>query len=239
MERLQKVIAQAGITSRRKAENLITEGRVKVNGQVITELGVKVSVNDKVEVDGVPIDKEEPRYILLYKPRNYISAVSDPHDRPVVTDLIKNVEQRIYPVGRLDFDTTGLLILTNDGEFANLLMHPSFHIQKTYIAKIDGIPKKEEIQKLRRGVHIDGKKTSQAWAEILTTNTHKNMSVVKLIIHEGWNHQVKKMFEAIGYNVQKLKRENLSFLDLGTMNPGDYRELTAYEVDKLKKEARG
>lgn len=239
MDRLQKVIAQAGITSRRKAETFIEEGRVKVNGQVVTELGVKVSVNDKIEVDGVPIDKEEPRYILLYKPKNYISAVSDSHDRPVVTDLIHSVEQRIYPVGRLDFDTTGLLLLTNDGEFANLLMHPSYHISKTYIAKIDGIPSKEQIQKLRRGVMIDGKKTSPAQAEIISTNTQKNMAIIKLTIHEGWNHQVKKMFEAIGYHVQKLKRENLSFLDLGTMNPGDYRELTAFEVDKLKKEARG
>lgn len=237
MERLQKVIAQAGITSRRKAESLITAGRVKVNGEIITELGVKVSVNDTVEVDGVPIDKEEPKYILLYKPRNYISSISDPHDRPVVIDLIKDIDQRIYPVGRLDFDTTGLLILTNDGDFANLLMHPSFHINKTYIAKIDGIPNKEDMQKLREGLYIDGKKTAPAWAEIINTNPSKNMSIVKLRIHEGWNHQVKKMFEAIGYRVQKLKRENISFLGLGKMNPGDYRELTAFEVDKLKKEA--
>ena len=138
MERLQKVMAHAGIASRRKCEAIIQAGRVKVNGQVVTELGVQVATTDRIEVDGVPIYKEEPRYILLYKPKNYLSAVSDDRDRPVVVDLLPEVTERIYPVGRLDFDTTGLLLLTNDGEFAHLMMHPKFQVAKVYVPSWKG-----------------------------------------------------------------------------------------------------
>ncbi|MBG9988152.1 rRNA pseudouridine synthase [Aerococcaceae bacterium DSM 111176] len=235
MERLQKVMAHAGIASRRKCEEIIEAGRVKVNGETVRELGTKVSNNDLIEVDGVPIYREEPRYFLLYKPKNMISAVSDDKDRPVVVDLIEGIEERIYPIGRLDFDTTGLLLLTNDGDFANLLMHPSYQVPKTYIAKVSDIPTDKGINLLRRGIVIDGKKTAPATVNVKSVNKDNRTSIVELTISEGWNHQVKKMFEAINCPVSKLKRERFGFLDLGKLQPGEYRELTAFEVDKLRK----
>ncbi len=238
MERLQKVMAHAGIASRRKCEAIIQAGRVKVNGQVVTELGVQVATTDRIEVDGVPIYKEEPRYILLYKPKNYLSAVSDDRDRPVVVDLLPEVTERIYPVGRLDFDTTGLLLLTNDGEFAHLMMHPKFQVAKVYVAKLEGIPTPQALKQLEKGVQVDGKKTSRARSRLLHANRDNQTAVVELTIHEGWNHQVKKMFEAIGHPVTKLKRERFAFLDVQDLQAGDWRELTAFEVDKLKKMAQ-
>lgn len=237
MERLQKVMAHAGVASRRKCEELITQGRVKVQGQVVDQLGVKVSPNDRIEVDGIPIYREEPRYILLYKPRNYISAVEDDKGRPVVVDLINGVDERIYPIGRLDFDTTGLLLLTNDGDFANRMMHPRFQVEKVYIAKIKGIPQADALKRLAKGVMVDGKLTSKANVKLLKQNTSNQTAVVELTIHEGWNHQVKKMFEAIGHPVIKLKREAFAFLNLDKMQAGDWRYLTSFEVDKLRKMA--
>lgn len=237
MERLQKVIAHAGITSRRKAEQLILAGRVSVNGKKVSELGYKVSNQDKIEVDGVPIYREEPRYILLYKPKNSISAVSDDKGRPVVTDFVKGIDERIYPIGRLDFDTTGLLLLTNDGDFAQLMMHPRYEIHKTYIAKIQGLIDPASLRKLSQGVTIEGKQTSPAKARVLSRNEDQGTSIVQLTIAEGWNHQVKLMFEAVGYPVIKLKRELFAFLDLGNLQPGEWRELSAFEVDKLRKMA--
>lgn len=239
MERLQKVIAHAGITSRRKAEVLITQGRVKVNGQVVIDLGTKVQSQDQVEVDGVPIYREEPRYLLLYKPKNYISAVEDDKGRPVVTELLEGIHERVYPVGRLDFDTTGLLLLTNDGDFANLLIHPRYQMNKTYIAKVSGLVTPEVISRLEEGIRLDKRTTAPAKAKILSHNRDKATSIVELTIHEGWNHQVKRMLEACGHPVIKLKRENFAFLDLGVLNPGEWRELTAFEVDKLRKMAGG
>ena len=235
MERLQKVMAHAGVASRQKCEELITQGRVKVQGQVVDQLGVKVSPNDRIEVDGIPIYREEPRYILLYKPRNYISAVEDDKGRPVVVDLINGVDERIYPIGRLDFDTTGLLLLTNDGDFANRMMHPRFQVEKVYIAKIKGIPQADALKRLAKGVMVDGKLTSKANVKLLKQNTSNQTAVVELTIHEGWNHQVKKMFEAIGHPVIKLKREAFAFLNLDKMQAGDWRYLTSFEVDKLRK----
>lgn len=237
MDRLQKVMAHAGIASRRKCETMIEEGRVSVNGQVCVDLGTKVSQNDRIEVDGVPIYREEPRYFLLYKPRNYLSAVEDDKGRPVVVDLFKGVKERIYPIGRLDFDTTGLLLLTNDGDFAHLMMHPSFQIDKVYLAKLSGIPPIEALRKLEKGVLIDGKKTSKARAKLMSSNQENQTALVELTIHEGWNHQVKKMFEAVGYPVNKLKRERFGFLTVADLQPGQWRELTAFEVDKLRKMA--
>ena len=172
---------------------------------------------------------------MLYKPKNVISAVSDPTDRQVVVDFIHGVEERIYPIGRLDFDTTGLILLTNDGDFANLLTHPRYNIDKVYIATVNGIVDTKALTKLEQGVMIDGKKTSKARAKVISTNKEKKTSVVQLTIHEGWNHQVKNMFEAVGHEVYRLKRERFSFLDLGTLQPGEWRDLTAFEVDKLKK----
>ncbi|WP_124057438.1 pseudouridine synthase [Vaginisenegalia massiliensis] len=238
MERLQKVMAHAGIDSRRKCEQMILDGVVTVNGQTITELGYKVGPSDQIEVRGVPIYKEQPRYILLYKPRQVISAVKDDKDRAVVTDYIQGIEERIYPIGRLDYDTTGLILLTNDGEFANLLMHPKYKVDKVYVAKLEGIPDIKALRRLERGIVLDDKKTSAARARLLSSNVDNQTAVVELTIHEGWNHQVKRMFEAIGYPVMKLKRERYGFLDLGRLQVGEWRELTAFEVNKLTQEAK-
>ncbi len=233
MERLQKVMAHAGIASRRKCEAFIEEGRVKVNGAVVRELGYKVSQSDKIEVDGIPIYKEEPVYFMFYKPKSVLSSVTDDRGRTVISDYFKDIPQRVYPVGRLDYDTTGLILLTNDGEFANLMTHPKHHVEKKYIAKVKGVPTPRHMRQLERGIWIDGKKTSKAVAKILSVDTEKNTGIVSLMIHEGWNHQVKKMFEAVELPVQKLKREEFGFLTLENLRPGDYRELRAFEVQKL------
>ncbi|WP_226657337.1 pseudouridine synthase [Pseudalkalibacillus hwajinpoensis] len=237
MERLQKVIAQAGVTSRRKAETLIEEGRVKVNGKVVTELGTKVSERCKIEVNGIPVEREEPVYFLFYKPTGVISTVEDDKGRKAVTDYFHEIEERVFPVGRLDYDTSGALLLTNDGDFANKLMHPSYHVDKVYVAKVKGLMNKETIQKLERGVQLEDGKTSKARARILSVDKQKEKSIVELTIHEGKNRQVRRMFETLGYPVQKLKRERYGFLELTGMNPGDYRELKPYEVKQLRNQA--
>ncbi|ALV20991.1 MAG: pseudouridine synthase [Carnobacterium sp.] len=234
MERLQKVMAHAGIASRRKSEELIVKGRVKVNGEVVKELGVQVGNSDRVEVDGVPIDREEPIYFLLNKPRNTISAVSDDKDRRVVTDLFPHIEQRIYPVGRLDYDTTGALILTNDGELSQMLMHPKFNIDKTYVAKVEGMVEKHTLTKLEKGIVVEGKRTAPAKAKIISADKAKNVTMVELTIHEGRNRQVKNMFKAVGHPVQKLKRETYGTLNLDGLRPGEWRELKSFEVNQLR-----
>lgn len=233
MDRLQKVIAQAGIASRRKAEQLIVEGHVKVNGTTVTELGIKVSSNDQIEVDGVPVEREEPVYFLLYKPTGVISSVKDDKERKVVTDFFEDVKQRIFPVGRLDYDTSGLLLLTNDGKLANQLTHPKFEIDKEYVAKVKGIPSKEEINKLRKGILLEDGKTAPATVKVISIDRQKGTAIVSISIHEGRNRQVRRMFEAIGTPVLKLKREKYAFLDLRGLNPGDYRELKPHEVKQL------
>ena len=233
MERIQKVIAQSGYCSRRKAEELISKGKVLVNGDIVTEMGFKVSGNDYIEVEGNPINqKEEKEYYLLNKPRGIVSTSKDEKNRKTVVDLIKT-EKRIYPVGRLDYDTTGAIILTNDGELTNLLTHPKNKVEKVYVAKIKGIITKETLVKLCSGVVIDGKKTSKAKAKILKIDKKSNTSIVELIISEGRNHQVKKMFEAIGFDVVKLKREAIAFLTLDGLRSGEYRRLSLKEVKKL------
>ncbi len=237
MERLQKVIAQAGVTSRRKAEGLIEEGRVKVNGKVVTELGTKVSDRCKIEVNGIQVEREAPVYFLFYKPTGVISAVEDDKGRKAVTDYFHEIEERVFPVGRLDYDTSGILLLTNDGDFANKLMHPSYHVDKVYVAKVKGLMNKETIQKLERGVQLEDGKTSKARARILSVDKQKEKSIVELTIHEGKNRQVRRMFEALGFPVQKLKRERYGVLELSGMNPGDYRELKPYEVKQLRNQA--
>ncbi|RBP89542.1 23S rRNA pseudouridine2605 synthase [Cytobacillus firmus] len=234
MERLQKVIAHAGFASRRKAEELMAEGRVKVNGKTVKELGVKVSPSDRIEVDGIPVEREEPVYFLLYKPRGVISAVSDDKGRKVVTDFFMGIKQRIYPVGRLDYDTSGILILTNDGEFANLLMHPSNEIEKVYVAKVKGIPSKESMRSLQRGVVLEDGKTAPAKTKLLSMDKKKQTAIVEISIHEGRNRQVRRMFEAIGHPVLKLKRERYGYLTLQGLSAGDARELTAHEVKQLR-----
>lgn len=233
-ERLQKVIAQSGLTSRRKAEQLILDGKVKVNNKTVTEMGVKVTSDDKVEVDGVPLEKEESVYYLLYKPRGVISSVKDDKGRKVVTDFLPEVSARVFPVGRLDYDTSGILLLTNDGEFANQLMHPSKEVNKVYVAKVKGIPHKKELLKLRKGVISDNEKLKAVHVNMLSSDKEKKTSIIELTLHEGKNRQVRRMLEAIGFPVMKLKREQYSFLTLQGLNAGEYRSLTPKEVNQLR-----
>ena len=232
MERLQKVIANSGIASRRKAEELILAGKVKVNGKVILELGTKVSETADIEVNGELISKEDKVYYILNKPRGVITSTKDEHDRKTVVDLIEE-EKRIYPVGRLDYDTTGLILLTNDGELANRLTHPKNEIDKVYIAKIRGILNPKELMMLKNGVIIDGFKTSKARVKVRKFDKQSDTSIVEITIHEGKNHQVKKMFEAVNHEVLKLKRERVSFLDLTGLKSGEYRKLNPKEVATL------
>ena len=230
MERVQKVIAECGYCSRRSAEKLILQGKVKVNGKVVLELGTKVSKGDSIEVEGVVIDNNKNyEYYLLYKPRGVVSTTSDDKGRKCVVDLI-DTTTRIYPVGRLDYDTTGVLLLTNDGKLANKLMKPNSEIDKTYIAKVEGILTGYDIKRLRKGIIIDGKKTSNAIVKLKNISKEKQTSLVEIIIHEGKNHQVKKMIEAVGKKVIKLKRERYAFLDLKGLKAGEYRRLSNKEV---------
>lgn len=239
MERLQKVIANAGYCSRRKAESLILEGKVYVNGNLVTELGTKVNNEDIIVVDGVTLNKQvNKEYYLLNKPRGYICSVKDEKGRKVVTDLI-DTKERIYPVGRLDYDTIGALILTNDGDFANYLMHPSNEIEKTYLAIIEGIMTTEEIYELKAGVTIDGEKIVPRRVKIKKRDSLKNKEKVELTIVEGKNHVVKKMFSRVGHPVIKLTRERIAFLDVKGLQSGEYRLLTNSEIKMLKKLKKG
>ncbi|UFT97669.1 rRNA pseudouridine synthase [Radiobacillus kanasensis] len=238
MERLQKIIAQSGVTSRRKAEKLIEAGKVKVNGQVVKELGTKVSPDDEIVVDGVPLEKEQPVYYMLYKPRGVISSVRDDKNRKVVTDFFPEVKERIYPVGRLDYDTSGLLLLTNDGEFANLLMHPKYEMEKIYVAKVKGIPRREELNKLRKGILSNGEKLKATFTKVLSADEKKNTAIVQINLQEGRNRQVRRMLEEIGYPAAKLKREQYGFLTLEGLNAGEHRELTPHEVKQLRAQAQ-
>lgn len=232
MERLQKVIAASGYTSRRKAEELIKAGKVYVNGKIVTELGTKVSGNDDIVVNGVHLEKEEYVYFLLNKPRSVICSVSDEHNRVTVTDLI-STNKRIYPVGRLDYDTTGLIILTNDGDFANMLMHPSYEIEKTYVAKINKVLDKDDINKLKKGIVIDNRKVDIKRFKVRKKDVEKNTSIVELTIVEGRNHIVKKIFESMRIDVIKLSRVSYAFLTLDGLKSGEYRKLSIKEIKKL------
>lgn len=236
MERLQKVMAEAGVASRRASEKLITAGRVTVNGETVKQLGTKVAAKDKIEVDGVPIHREKHVYYLLNKPRGVISSAHDEKGRRTVVDILKKdeIEERVYPVGRLDYDTTGILLLTNDGALANKLMHPKFEVNKTYVAKVKGLMNNNELKQLRLGVKVDGRRTKPAKTRLKESDRTKKTSIVQITIHEGHYHQVKRMFEAVGHPVIKLHRESYGFLNLQGVQPGDYRELRPEEVRKLK-----
>ncbi|KRM35350.1 pseudouridine synthase b, ribosomal large subunit [Limosilactobacillus pontis DSM 8475] len=229
-------MAAAGVASRRASEKLIAAGRVQVNGETVTALGTKVGHRDKVEVDGVPINREPHVYYLLNKPRGVISSAHDDKGRKTVVDILHEdeVEERIYPVGRLDYDTTGILLLTNDGALANKLMHPRFEVAKTYVAKVKGIVTNDELKRLRLGVRIDGRKTKPAKTRLKEVDRHQQTSLVQLTIHEGRYHQVKRMFEAVGHPVLKLHRETYGFLNLQGLQSGEFRELRPTEVTKLK-----
>jgi len=232
MERLQKVIANSGYTSRRKAEELIKSGKVKVNNEVVTELGTKVTRKDLIEVNGQILTKEEKVYYVLNKPSGYISSLDDEKGRRVVTDLIAT-DKRVYPVGRLDYDTTGVLILTNDGEFSNMMANPKFKIEKEYVATIDGTFNSYHKRMLINGVDIGDYVTKKARVNIISTDKKTGKSVIGLTISEGKYHQVKRMFDALGFTVLKLKRVRYGVVTDKNIKIGDFRRLKPHELKQL------
>jgi pseudouridine synthase len=234
--RLQKVISQAGVASRRKAEEWIAQGRVTVNGRAVTQLGTKVDPDrDKIQVEGRLILSATPKlYVMMNKPRGVVTTLSDPEGRPTVKDLLRGVPARLFPVGRLDYDTEGLLLLTNDGELAHALMHPSSEVPKTYHAKVKGRPTEAALKKLSRGgMPLVGGETSPCVVRPLKT-TESN-AWVEVTLHEGKKRQVRRMLERVGHPVLKLKRVRYAFLSLGNLDLGEFRHLTASEVKRLKK----
>ena len=232
MERLQKYLASCGVASRRKSEDLIAKGKVQVNGKTITDLGFKVNEKDEVLVDGLLIKRSEKLYYLLYKPEKVICSVKDEKGRKTVIDLI-DTKEKIFPVGRLDYDTSGLLLLTNDGELTNKLTHPSGNIEKTYQAKIEGLITPKEKYELEKGIVLDGVKTKKAKVKLKKIDKKNNKSYVEITITEGRNHQVKNMFMYFNHKVLKLKRIKYSIFDLKGLSIGEYRTLTIKEVKQL------
>lgn len=231
--RLQKYMAQCGVASRRSSEEIIKQGRVTVNGDMIDYMGFEVDEDhDIVEVDGMEIKPEAKKYyILLNKPKGYVTTVSDEFDRPTVMELVKDVHARIYPVGRLDYDTAGLLIMTNDGDFANVLTHPSHAVNKAYIAQLNTMPDNDALNTLRKGVELDGKLTAPAKVEVLKPTKHN--CEIKVTIHEGRNRQVRRMFEAVGAEVTMLKRIAVGNVTLGNLPEGKWRHLNDAERQRL------
>jgi 23S rRNA pseudouridine2605 synthase len=236
--RLQKIISAAGVASRRAAEKLISEGRVSVNGRTVTELGTKADpATDDIRVDERRVKAaQRHRYFLLNKPRGYITTRSDPERRPTVLDLVKGVREYLYPVGRLDFDSEGLLILTNDGDLAALLTHPRHEVERVYEAQVLGVPDAHDLERLARGIVIDGRRTGPAQIELLPERrTQEGTSIIRVTIHEGRTRQVRKMCDAIGHPVRALRRVRIGPIADKNLRVGTYRELTAEEVRHLKK----
>jgi len=231
-ERIQKIIARAGVCSRRKAEEYIAAGRVTVDGKVIIRPGLKVDPKQSsISVDGKSISQEKKIYILLHKPPGYVTTMSDPQGRPIVTDLLTGIKHRVFPVGRLDLDSEGALILTNDGALGNKILHPRYEVNKTYEATIRGIPKAAGLKQLEQGIILEGQKTWPAQLRILQRK--KGTTTIEVIIHEGKKRQVRKMFQAIGHPVLRLKRTAYGGLKLGTLGLGKYRFLTKNDLKKL------
>lgn len=233
LERLQKILSHAGVASRREAEAIIVAGRVAVNGKVVTELGTKADPEkDRITLDGKPLRlKSERVYLLLYKPVGYVTTLKDPEGRPVVTDLLKGVGERVYPVGRLDYNTEGLLLLTNDGDWTNRLAHPRHEVEKEYIVKVRGRVSPEQVKRLASGVELDDGRTAPARVKIVQESDRN--SRLSITIHEGRYRQVRRMCEAVSLMVVSLKRVRYGFLDLGELKPGEFRRLTPQEVKKI------
>lgn len=235
--RLQKFLALSGVASRRASEEIILKGRVKVNGKTITELGVKVTESDTVELDGKMIEIEKKKfYIMLNKPVGYVTTVSDEKERPTVMELLGDVNARVYPVGRLDFNTEGLLLLTNDGDFTYKVTHPKHHLEKTYHVWVTGKAKANALRLLETGVVIDGRKTAPAKADVLEAS--KGSAVLTITIHEGRNRQIRKMCQAVGFRVLALRRVSEGGLTLGNLPLGKWRHLNPNEIDLILKNAQ-
>lgn len=233
MERLQKVIANSGYCSRRKAEELISKGKVYINGEKVSLLGTKVNKSDAIEVEGKILNIEEDKVTyLLNKPRGVISSVNDDKGRKTVVDLI-DTTKRIYPIGRLDYDTTGLILLTNDGELANLLMHPNNQVEKKYVAKLNKYFEISDLKKLEHGIKVDGVKCTPTRVKIKKNDKEKDYSIVEISIVEGRNHIIKRVFMELNYLVDKLTRIEYAFLNLNGLKSGEYRQLSIKEVKKL------
>jgi len=238
MDRLQKVLAHAGVASRRAAERLIEEGRVRVNGQIVTTLGTRVDArHDAIFVDGkrIPSAPAQPIYLMLNKPRGYVCTLSDPEGRPTVLELVTKVRRRIYPVGRLDFDTEGLLFLTDDGDLARDLMHPSHHVPKTYSVKVRGLPSPACLRRLAGGVRLDGRTTLPSRVRVVKPGDN---SWIEMTIFEGRKHQVRRMLLAVRHPVLKLSRTRFGGLRLGTLARGEARYLTPEEISRLREAVR-
>jgi len=236
MERLQKILANAGVASRRKCEELILSGKVMVNDEVVTALGTKADPDiDVITVNGKTIGAEKKVYLVFNKPKGVITSASDPQGRKIVTDYLKGIKERLYPVGRLDYDTEGLLILTNDGDFAHLLTHPKHHVSKTYLATVKGVPHGTELDKLKQGIMLEDGMTAPAEVEYHDLDSEGKQSTISITIHEGRNRQVRRMFDAISHPVLRLKRISFGDLFLGNLKRGVYRHLTKEEVEGLYK----
>ncbi|TFE29951.1 pseudouridine synthase [Cohnella luojiensis] len=239
-ERLQKVLANAGVASRRKCEELITAGKVTVNGEVVTELGVKADpTKDFITVSGKAIKKEAKVYIIFNKPKGVITSVSDPQGRSVVTDYMKEIKERLYPVGRLDYDSEGLLLMTNDGDLAHKLTHPSHHVPKTYHATVERVPHGNALEKLQKGIKLEDGMTAPAEVEYHDIDPEKKFATISITIREGRNRQVRRMFDAINHPVTRLKRITFGSLQLGNLQRGKNRRLTADEIAKLQESVAG
>jgi len=232
MERLQKILAQAGVASRRKSEELILKGQVKVNGKTVTTLGMKVDPDrDRIEVRGKPIRLQRKRLFAFYKPRGVITSMSDPLGRKVVADYFREIPERVYPVGRLDRDTEGLLLVTNDGELANFLMHPRYGVEKCYHATVRGHPSEAALERLRKGIRLEDGWTTPA--KVRRVRRGKGYTVLEIVIHEGRNRLVRRMCEAVGHPVLHLIRTRFAFVTLEGLSPGTYRELDKGEIARL------
>ncbi|MBQ6492543.1 MAG: rRNA pseudouridine synthase [Erysipelotrichaceae bacterium] len=234
MERLQKIIANSGLCSRRKAEELIREGRVTVNGKIVDELGYKAELYDEIMVDGKKLDREEKVVYMLNKPKNVISSASDDRGRKTVVDLI-DCPYRLYPLGRLDYDSSGLILLSNDGELMQKLIHPRFEVDKTYEVTVTPTITENEIRKLQEGIEIDDYISAPAQVKLIKNNTGNNTSMLDITIHEGKNREIRKMFEALDHEVIRLHRISEANLELGDLKSGAYRRLKPFEVVSLKR----